>query len=177
MFTFSLLQNYLKKQTNLSHNPKYNPTMNICALCANSYLEGFSSYNAYCWAPASPPQALEHPGLLFLIWSCRTHCPHVGSQIWVKLDCLPDGFGFRSNHDPTGWLPCGMPQHPPAPPISHAPLRWPESLEGKPTLAVLCSISVSYVVPPQAWAQWGTPMQWFSGSETEWAGPQLEDAA
>lgn len=127
----------------------------LCAW-ANSYLKGLSVTMLTAAASASPLQALEHPGLL--LWSCRPHCLHMGSQIWAKLARLPDGFGFRSNHDPTGWPSCGMPQHPPAPPISHALVGFLKVL--KRNLLLLCF--VNFCVPcgaSQARAQWGTPMQ------------------
>lgn len=80
MFTFSLLQNYLNKQTNkqtnLSHNPKFNHTVNIYALCANSYLEGLSVTRL----TAGPqPHLLRH-------WSILGFCSGLAgptAHMWV----------------------------------------------------------------------------------------------
>lgn len=164
MSALSLLQNYIKRNQNLSHNPKFNHTLNIYDLWAHAYLQGFlvmilvpalirkcsQLQHSLPWSPAPAPQPSRTP------WAFA-HCPYVDSQIWAKLARLSDGFRFRSDQDPPcgHHLACHSPSCPPTC-LLLSPLQWPEGLGEKLLLAVLCPSLCPAWCQPQAWVQWGT---------------------
>lgn len=145
MFTFSLLLNYFKK-INLSRNPKFNHTLNIYDLRANSYLEGLLVTTLTAVVPSpSLLRPLEHLGL---------HSGFAGptADMWVHrfeprfLMALDSGATVTSQYG--HHVACHSTLLPP----THLPCSPGVTLEGrswKETYSCCAlSISLSCTVPP-----------------------------
>lgn len=152
MFILSPLQS---EKQNLPHNLKFNHTLNIYNLRANSYSEGLSIIALTAAVPSSSfLRPLEHPPWPFAL----PEGPNAHMWIHRFESSLPTFLivsDFRSDNDSTVWPLHGMSE----PLLSSHPspmLPWqPEGLGGKLVLTVLCPSLCPAWCQPQAWAQWG----------------------
>lgn len=133
----------------------FEPTL----ICRGSQLWSWSlllfgsvlSYNTHCCGPQPQPlRPLEHLGSLPTahMWIHRFE-PNLPTFL-MALDSGVTRTPQCGHH-----VVCHSPSCPPTY-LLRSPLQWPEGLEEKLVLAVLCPSLCPAWCQPQAWVQWGT---------------------